>query len=124
MAEPMDPRRSPSLRAGEPSISSPEALSKALADTGYLADDGLATAGFLAMRLGRPLFLEGDAGVGKTAFAAALAEATGAAFIRLQCYEGLDATQALYDWDFPRQLLHLRALEAAGAAGSGDVDAM
>jgi MoxR-like ATPase len=91
----------------QPSISSPEALSKAL------ADDGLATAGFLAMRLGKPLFLEGDAGVGKTAFAAAMAEATGATFIRLQCYEGLDASQALYDWDFPRQLLHLRAMEAA-----------
>jgi MoxR-like ATPase len=71
-------------------------------------------AGYLALRLRRPLFLEGDAGVGKTAFAQALAQATGAHFVRLQCYEGLDASQALYDWDFPRQILHLRAAEAAG----------
>jgi MoxR-like ATPase len=89
-------------------------LSGALAATGYLADEGLAMAGFLAVRLGRPLFLEGDAGVGKTAFAQALAQATGAHFVRLQCYEGLDAAQALYDWDFPRQILHLRAAESAG----------
>jgi MoxR-like ATPase len=67
------------------------------------------------MRLGRPLFLEGEAGVGKTAFAQALAEATGAHLVRLQCYEGLDVAQALYDWDFPRQILHLRAVEAAAA---------
>ncbi|GAA3520205.1 AAA family ATPase [Actinocatenispora rupis] len=93
---------------------SPAALAAALARTGYLADDGLATAGYLAIRLGRPVFLEGDAGVGKTSFATALAEATGATPIRLQCYEGLSAAQALYDWDFPRQLLHLRAVQAAG----------
>src|SRR5204863_523289 len=75
--------------------------------------DGLATAGYLALKLRRPLFLEGEAGVGKTAFAQALAEATGAHLVRLQCYEGLDAAQALYDWDFPRQILHLRAVTAA-----------
>jgi MoxR-like ATPase len=98
---------------------SPAALARALAGTGYLADEGLATAGYLALRLGRPLFLEGDAGVGKTAFASALAEATGAHFVRLQCYEGLDAAQALYDWDFPRQILHLRTVEAAAVA-TGD----
>jgi MoxR-like ATPase len=100
---------------------SPKELAALLASTGYLADDGLATAGYLALRLGRPLFLEGDAGVGKTAFASALAQATGANFVRLQCYEGLDATQALYDWDFPRQILHLRAAEAA--AGGAHIDA-
>ncbi|HEY7174323.1 MAG TPA: MoxR family ATPase [Micromonosporaceae bacterium] len=94
---------------------SPQELTKALADVGYLADEGLATAGYLAIRLGRPLFLEGDAGVGKTAFAQALADATGAHFVRLQCYEGIDSAQALYDWDFPRQILHLRTLEATGA---------
>jgi len=102
---------------------SPAELARALASTGYLADDGLATAGYLALRLGRPLFLEGEAGVGKTAFAQALAEATGAHFVRLQCYEGLDAAQALYDWDFPRQILHLRAVEAAAAAGGERPDA-
>jgi MoxR-like ATPase len=91
---------------------SPQALANRLAATGYLADDGLATAGYLALRLGRPLFLEGDAGVGKTAFAQALAQATGANFVRLQCYEGLDVAQALYDWDFTRQILHLRTVEA------------
>ncbi|NEA49092.1 MoxR family ATPase [Streptomyces sp. SID10815] len=87
-----------------------------LEETGYLVDDGLAVACFLALRLHRPVFCEGDAGVGKTALAAALAEALGAPLIRLQCHEGIDASQALYDWDFPRQLLHLRAAEAAGVA--------
>lgn len=82
--------------------------------TGYLVDEGLAVACFLALRLHRPVFCEGDAGVGKTALASALAEAFGAPLIRLQCHEGIDASQALYDWDFPRQLLHLRAAEAAG----------
>ena len=93
---------------------SPAELAALLASTGYLPDDGLAMAGYLALRLRRPLFLEGDAGVGKTAFAAALARATGAHLVRLQCYEGIDAAQALYDWDFPRQILHLRAAEAEG----------
>ena len=96
-----------------PDFESPVALAAGLADAGYLADEGLAMAGFLALRLHRPIFLEGDAGVGKTAFAAALAESAGVELIRLQCYEGLDASQALYDWDFPRQVLHLRAVETA-----------
>jgi MoxR-like ATPase len=103
-------------------LSSPATLSAALAEVGYLADMPLATAGYLALRLRRPLFLEGDAGVGKTAFAQALADATGAHFVRLQCYEGLDASQALYDWDFPRQILHLRAVEAAAVAGGDKPD--
>ncbi|MBB4932706.1 MoxR-like ATPase [Lipingzhangella halophila] len=98
-------------------------LASALSDVEYLADDGLATAGYLALRLGRPLFLEGDAGVGKTAFAQALAQATGAHFVRLQCYEGLDAAQALYDWDFTRQILHLRTVEAAAHAAGERPDA-
>jgi MoxR-like ATPase len=102
--------------ARRPVPANPVELSRDLAGTGYLADEGLATAGYLAMRLGRPLFLEGEAGVGKTAFAQALAEATGAHLVRLQCYEGLDVAQALYDWDFPRQILHLRAVEAAAAS--------
>jgi len=99
---------------GDGPAGSPAELSAALAGTGYLAEPGLATAGWLALRMERPLFLEGEAGVGKTSFAAALAAATGLDMIRLQCYEGLDATQALYDWDFPRQILHLRTLEAVG----------
>jgi MoxR-like ATPase len=87
----------------------PAAVAAALDDAGYLPDDGVAVAAYLAMRLGRPLFLEGDPGVGKTALAQALATITDAPLVRLQCYEGIDASQALYDWDFPRQVLHLRA---------------
>ena len=92
----------------------PAELAERLDTVDYLADDGVATAAFLALRMGRPLFVEGEAGVGKTALAHALAEVLDAPLIRLQCYEGLDAAQALYDWDFPRQLLHLRTAEAAG----------
>ncbi|MFJ5895683.1 AAA family ATPase [Streptomyces sp. NPDC093064] len=95
-------------------MDSPEQVRSRLEQTGYLVDDGLAIACFLALRLHRPVFCEGDAGVGKTALASALAEALDAPLIRLQCHEGIDASQALYDWDFPRQLLHLRAAEAAG----------
>jgi len=76
----------------------------------------VATAAYLALALPRPLFLEGEAGVGKTSLARALATVLGAPLLRLQCYEGIDASQALYDWDFPRQLLHLRAAESAGTA--------
>ncbi len=81
---------------------------------GYLPDAGIATAAYLALRMHRPLFCEGEPGTGKTSLAVALAQALDLPLIRLQCHEGIDATQALYDWDFPRQLLHLRALEAAG----------
>jgi MoxR-like ATPase len=95
----------------------PAALADALEATGYLPDEGLATAAYLALVMHRPLFLEGEAGVGKTALARALAEVTGRPLYRLQCYEGLEASQALYDWDFGRQLLHLRAAEAAHATG-------
>lgn len=97
-----------------PSYSDPSEIASALNDVNYLPDEGLATAAFLALEMGRPLFLEGDAGVGKTALALALSQVLGAELIRLQCYEGIDASQALYDWDFPRQMLHLRAAEAAG----------
>jgi MoxR-like ATPase len=90
-------------------------LAGRLSATGYLTDDGLATIGFLALRMQRPLLLEGEPGTGKTALAEGLAESLDLPLVRLQCYEGIDATQALYDWDFPRQILHLRALEAAGA---------
>ena len=103
-------------------VSTPDELRAGLQRQGYLADDGVATAAFLAQSMRRPLFLEGDAGVGKTALAQALASLLDAPLIRLQCYEGIDATQALYDWDFPRQLLHLRAAEAAHRAD--DVEAL
>jgi len=78
----------------------------------YFADDGLLTAVYLALTLGRPLLLEGEPGVGKTELAAVLARVLDRELVRLQCYEGLDAGQALYEWDYPKQLLHLRAAEA------------
>lgn len=87
-------------------------LGEALAATGYLADDAKTTVLYLAQTMARPLLLEGEPGTGKTALAEAVARAMSLPLIRLQCYEGIDSTQALYDWDFPRQILHLRALEA------------
>jgi MoxR-like ATPase len=94
-------------------VSSAADLAEHLRKTGYLCDDALATIGFLALAMQRPLLLEGEPGTGKTALAEAVAQALGLPLIRLQCYEGIDASQALYDWDFPRQILHLRAVEAA-----------
>jgi MoxR-like ATPase len=87
-------------------------LAERLGETGYLTDDGLATIGYLALAMQRPLLLEGEPGTGKTALAQALAEALDVPLIRLQCHEGIDASQALYDWDFARQILHLRTIEA------------
>jgi MoxR-like ATPase len=98
--------------AGSPAVGSPGDLAARLARTGYLADEGLATVGFLALTMHRPLLLEGEPGTGKTALAEALAECLDLPMVRLQCYEGIDASQALYDWDFPRQILHLRTVEA------------
>src|SRR5438270_10541678 len=91
-----------------------EAGQQALAAHGYLADEGLATAVFLALRLQRPLLLEGEAGVGKTEVAKVLARWTQGDLLRLQCYEGIDAGQAVYEWDYSRQLLHIRAAETRG----------
>jgi MoxR-like ATPase len=88
-------------------------LQSALLDQAYVADRGLATSLFLALRLQRPLFLEGEAGVGKTALAAAIARVLDTELIRLQCYEGLEVSHALYEWDYARQLLELRILEAS-----------
>ena len=100
-------------------IASAAELSQRLATTGYLADEGLATIGYLALALHRPLLLEGEPGTGKTALAEALAESLDLTLIRLQCYEGIEASQALYDWDFPRQILHLRTIEATRLADEG-----
>ncbi len=94
-----------------PELVSIEELRGALGQERYLADEGLATVLYLALRLRRPLLVEGEPGVGKTELAKAVAAATGARLLRLQCYEGIDLHSALYDWDYPRQLLHLRAGE-------------
>ena len=93
-----------------------DALSERLRDTGYLAEPGLATALFCAVRLPQPLLLEGEAGVGKTQAAKALAEILDTPLIRLQCFEGIDASEALYEWNYPRQLLGIRVAEAQGTA--------
>ena len=102
----------------------PTEVTTALAAHGYLADEGLATAIFLALSLKRPLLLEGEAGVGKTEVAKVLSRWTGGRLIRLQCYEGIDASQAVYDWDYSRQLLHLRAAEASGEARTRGTEAL
>ncbi|MEC9034667.1 MAG: MoxR family ATPase [Actinomycetota bacterium] len=95
-----------------------------LREQDYLADEGLATAIFLALRLKKPLLLEGEAGVGKTEVAKALSSSINCEMIRLQCYEGIDASQAVYEWDYAKQLLHLRASEAAGISGSADISSL
>ena len=105
-------------------LSSVESVSAALAQRNYLADEGLATAVYLSSALRRPLLLEGEAGVGKTELAKVLAAITGGELIRLQCYEGIDVAQAVYDWDYSRQLLHLRAAEASGEARTRGTEAL
>ncbi len=99
------------VRAKVPDI---ETLASRLAEVDYLADEGLATALFFALRLPQPLLLEGEAGVGKTEAAKALAELLGTPLIRLQCYEGIDAAEALYEWNYTRQLLRIRLAESSG----------
>jgi MoxR-like ATPase len=95
-------------------------LESRLAEQHYVTDRGLATSLFLALRLRKPLFLEGEAGVGKTSLAAAIAAALDTDLIRLQCYEGLDITHAVYEWDYARQLIELRILEASGTVDRGE----
>ena len=96
-------------------------LEAALREKKYVADRGLATTLYLTLTMQKPLLLEGEAGVGKTEIAKVLADMLGAPLIRLQCYEGLDASSAIYEWDYPRQMLFLRSLEAAGSLGSDQV---
>jgi MoxR-like ATPase len=98
-----------------------EALQDALATRGYVADRPLTTALFLALKLNKPLLLEGEAGVGKTEIAKTLAQLLGAPLIRLQCYEGLDASTAIYEWNYQRQLLQIRLTEAQGVAQQADI---
>lgn len=100
----------------------PADVFEALSLYGYIPDEGLATSVFLAMVLQRPLLLEGEAGVGKTEVAKVLSRWTGGELIRLQCYEGIDANQALYEWDYARQMLAIRATDGARATESGAVD--
>ena len=97
-------------------------LQAALRKEMYVADRGLAMSVYLALQLRRPLFLEGEAGVGKTEVAKALSSALGARLIRLQCYEGLDVSQAVYEWNYSRQLLHIRLLEASGGVDRQDAE--
>jgi len=97
-------------------------LADALREGGYLADRGLATALFIALRMHRPVLLEGEVGVGKTEVAKVLAAVFGRSLIRLQCYEGIEVNQALYEWDYARQMLHIRALSQQQIADSEAVD--
>jgi MoxR-like ATPase len=97
-----------------PGVSRSLELQERLREAGYLADEGLSTAIFLAMKLGRPLFLEGEAGVGKTEVGKVVSRLLDTPLIRLQCYEGIDVNQAVYEWDYARQLLHIRTAEALG----------
>lgn len=101
-----------------------DTLQQLLQDQGYLADRGLATATYISMELGRPLLLEGEVGVGKTELAKALATLTSRRLIRLQCYEGIDTSQALYEWDYARQMLHIRALSAHQLTDDRSVDSL
>jgi MoxR-like ATPase len=108
----------PEPAASLPPVESVDEVLEALGAHGYLADEGLATAIYLALTLKRPLLLEGEAGVGKTEVAKVLSRWRGGEMLRLQCYEGIDVAQAVYEWDYSRQLLHLRAAEVGGQAAA------
>jgi MoxR-like ATPase len=106
---------------GHSAFTSAGDVEAALRGRGYLADHGLATAMFLALKMRRPLLLEGEAGVGKTQVAKTLADLLGSELIRLQCYEGIDAAQAIYEWDYPRQLLYSRSESQNGSNLRGEL---
>src|SRR5262249_54642185 len=112
MGETARPSAESALSEAVPDI---ETLRRLLDGADYLADDGLATSLFLSLPLPQPLLLEGEAGAGKTEGGKALAGALGTELIRLQCYEGIDSSEALYEWNYPRQLLRIRSSEASGA---------
>ena len=110
-----------SARVGRPGVPpSIDALHALLSAADYVASRSLATTVYLALQMGRPLFLEGEAGVGKTEIAKVLAQGLGRELIRLQCYEGLDAASAAYEWNYPRQMVEIRVAEAARNAAPGD----
>ena len=118
MTQPPSSPSSPSPPTTEPSaLESVDAVQSALAAQHYIADRGLATAIYLALRRHKPLLLEGEPGVGKTEVARVLAQALGTRLIRLQCYEGIDQATAVYEWNYPRQLLYIRALDTVGPDG-------
>jgi MoxR-like ATPase len=108
------PARPGAVEAVRALVPDVEALAARLESSGYLVDEGLATAMFLSLRLPQPLLLEGEAGVGKTEAAKTLARVLDTPLLRLQCYEGIDAAEALYEWNYPRQLLRIRLAEARG----------
>lgn len=118
---PIDCSRSDSLYARLVHLTSVEEVTAALASQQYVADRSLAVSIFLALELGRPLFLEGEAGVGKTEISKVLSAVLDQPLIRLQCYEGLDAGHALYEWDYARQMMAIRLLEASGDGGDASV---
>ena len=103
-------------------MNSVDEVLKALTDQRYVAERSLGVAVYLALQLGKPLFLEGEAGVGKTEVAKVLASVLDAPLIRLQCYEGLDVGHAVYEWDYPRQMLAIRLIEATGEGAKAEVD--
>src|SRR5204863_780865 len=106
--------RMTTIPSGKDALGSTDGIQRAFRERGYIAERSLATAVFLGLRLGRPLLLEGEAGVGKTELAKVLAASLEAPLIRLQCYEGLDVNTAVYEWNYPRQMLEIRLLEARG----------